>query len=172
MSEENTMRCEQPEMIIMIGITASGKSYYVDQYYSKSHQIISENHIVEAMKLEGIAIQHDFKHAVMAVMTRALMLRKLPIVIDEPNLLAESLFMWNSIAYKHKYKTKAIVIDTPLDICINRLEDLVKNIDKNILKAVEKQHEQLKELQLLLNSKYQKIVDEIVFVDYNTEGIK
>lgn len=158
---------EQPELIIMIGIAASGKSYYVDKYYSKTHQVISETHIVEAMKLEGIELSEDFKHAIMAVSTRALMLKKLPIVIDEPNLLAESLFMWKNFAYQHNYKLKALVVDTPLDVCIDRLKNLLDNMSKDIVELVNRQHEQLEELKTILNTKHQKIVDEISFITYD-----
>ena len=97
---------EHRELIIMIGMTASGKSYYVNENYIRNHQIVSENHIVEAMKLENIELAEDLKNMITAVTTRALMIKGLPIVVDEPNLTLQSLFIWSKFAFHHNYKTQ------------------------------------------------------------------
>lgn len=164
---ETDMSWQQRELIIMIGIAASGKSYYVDKNFSKTHQVISESHIVEAMKLEGMEFDEDFKNAVMAVSTRALMIKGLPIVIDEPNLLIESLFVWKNLAYQHKYIVRAIVVDTPVEICLDRLKGILGNINEELKQVLYKQDDQLQEVLMIFNMEHQKIVDEVSFIHYD-----
>lgn len=165
---QNEQRYERRELVIMVGITASGKSFHVNKHYIKDHQIISENHIIEALKLESIGIDEELKDIIMAVSTRALMIRGLPIVIDEPNLLVESLFIWKRLAHYHQYKTKVVLIDTPYDICLTRLNNLFPGqVDKGIEKNLEKQFQQLQELKSVLSMEHQQIVDEVEYISYD-----
>lgn len=165
---ENEQRYERRELVIMVGITASGKSFHVNKHYIKDHQVISENHIIEALKLESLGVDEELKDIIMAVSTRALMIRGLPIVVDEPNLLVESLFIWKRLAHYHQYKIKVVLIDTPYDVCLSRLHDLFPGqVDQSVEKNLEKQQQQIQELKSVLSMEHQQIVDEIEYISYD-----
>ncbi|MFW9872199.1 MAG: AAA family ATPase [Candidatus Thorarchaeota archaeon] len=160
------------ELILMIGPTMSGKSYYINNHLIRNYQIISEGHIASAMQYENVPKDEDFKYAIMSVIARAHMLRGLPIVVDESNLTIESLFIWKRYAFEYKYKIKGIVLDTPLKICLERLESSLKheNLVEGIIKNLKSEYERFKEIKLILNMKYQNVIDDFEVVSYEDGG--
>jgi len=165
MSGENIFICR--ELIVMIGITASGKSFHINKFYIKDHQYISENHIIEGMRRENLPIDENVKNMIMATITRAHMIRGLPIVIDEPNLEIESLFIWKKLAVEHKYSIKGIIVDTPVEICAERLQSILKTkSEKSIYENLILEDEKLQEIKHILSMKHQNILDKIENVTY------
>ena len=166
MKEENVFMCR--ELIVMIGITASGKSFHINKSYIKDHQYISENHIIEGMRGENIPIDENIKNMIIAITARSHMIRGLPIVVDEPNLEIESLFIWRKLAVEHKYSIKGIIIDTPIEICADRLQSLLKtkSDEKTIYETLDLEDEKLQELKIILLMKHQNILDEVEIITH------
>ena len=148
------------ELIIMIGPSFSGKSFYVNQNFTNSHQIISHNNIKDAMSLEGSFINEETVCSFMAINAKAHMLRALPIVVDEQNLTIESLFIWKKICLQFGYSMKAIVMDTHFDECAKRFQSItLEGLQGKNYQAMIIQHEMLMEMKMVLELKHQKIVD-------------
>ena len=165
MKEENVFM--RRELIVMIGITASGKSFHINRCYIKDHQHVSEKYIIEGMKKEGISFDEDTKNMIMAITVRAHMIRGLPIVIDEPNLELESLFIWKKLAVEHNYNIKGIIVDTPLTVCAERLLTIWKGkLGKDWLENLKLENAKFKELKQVFSMKHQKILDKIVRITY------
>jgi predicted kinase len=165
MSEDYAFMCR--ELIVMIGITASGKSFHINRCYIKNHQHVSEKYIIEGMRKEGISFDEDTKNMIMAITVRSHMIRGLPIVIDEPNLELESLFIWKKLAVEHNYNIKGVIVDTPIKICVERLLSIWKDkLEKNWIENLKLENAKLKELKQVLSMKHQKILDKIVRVTY------
>ena len=155
------------ELIVMIGIMASGKSFHINRCYIKNHQHVSEKHIIQGMIKEGIPFDEDTKNMIMAITVRSHMIRGLPIVIDEPNLDLESLFIWKKIAVEHKYYIKGVVVDTPVKVCIERLNSILKGkVRKQLIDNINLENEKLQELKQVLSMKHQRILDKIVRIKY------
>lgn len=165
MQEENVFMCQ--ELVVMIGITASGKSFHINRHYIKNHQHVSEKYIMEGMRKEGVPFDEDTKNMIMAITVRSHMIRGLPIVIDEPNLELESLFIWKKLAVDHNYTIKGVIVDTPIKICVERLISIWKDkLGKNWLENVKLENAKFQELKQVLSMKHQKILDKIVQVTY------
>jgi predicted kinase len=116
------------EIIVMIGIAGSGKSKFVDDNYSKTHQIVcaddirmSLGHIFE-LKIEPLV------HSINQIICRAHMIRNLPVVIDETNTRLETIMKWLNLAEEYEYSKIAIMINTPLEICIKRRPLIPKDV--------------------------------------------
>jgi predicted kinase len=147
MDDENIFT--KRELIVLIGITASGKSYYIDKFLIKDYQYVSDKYISFAIKKEDVLYTEETKNMLMAIYARAHMVRGLPIVVDEPNLELESLFIWKEISFKHNYKIKGIIIDTPIIVCIERWESILKRklnkIEKQQIELEDKKFQELKQ---------------------------
>ena len=166
MTEENKQ--VPRDLIVMIGMTLSGKTTHVDLNYLPGHQLVSLNHMKEALKYTKIANQ-DFVYAAMEIAVRALMVKGLPIVVDESNISIDSLFLWKTITREHGYNLKAVYMDTPLDVCTARLKYLLngEKLTEQMHEKMSKEYEQVCELKEVLNLKHQSVVDEIVFITYD-----
>ena len=156
------------ELIVMIGMSLSGKTTYVDLNYLPNYQIVSATCIKEAIKTTRINTP-DFIYAAMDVITRSHLIKGLPVVVDEKNLSVESLFLWKSIAREFDFYLKGIMMDTPLHICTARLKKILngKMITEEQHKKLEKENDQIEELKQILKMKHNSIVDEIVFITYD-----
>lgn len=156
------------ELIVMIGMTSSGKTYHVDKFYLKSHQIISSRHIKEAIKTTKLPNDQNLVYMTMEIITRSHMIKRLPIVIDENNLTIESLFFWKKICSEFDYILKGIILDTPLEICVKRLASLTEEeLTEEIHEKLKKENERVEELKILLNMKHQKILDRTTYITYD-----
>lgn len=156
------------ELIVMIGMTLSGKTYHVDLNYLPQYQLVSSKHIRRAVQTTKIQ-SPDFLYACMDVIVRAHMIKGLPIVVDESNLTIESLFMWKSVTREFGYDLKGVFIDTPLDVCTARLKYLLngEKITEEMHEKLAKEFDQVNELKEILKMKHQSVVDHIVFVTYD-----
>ncbi len=131
------------EMIIMMGNPGSGKSYFINNNLLKSnngHQVICRD---DLRKIYPKYPDHEpIVRTIAESMCRALLQRNLNVVIDETNLITHKLKYWTEIAKQYDYKTYGILIDTDVDICIERRKetnfpiDIVKtmNTQLNIIK--------------------------------------
>ena len=155
------------ELIVMIGMTCAGKTYHVDKFYLASHQIISSRHIKQALKNMGIA-NDELLYMNMDVVARANMLKGLPIIVDENNLTVESLFIWKKLCNEHKYQIKGVLIDTPLEVCVKRLSSLIEGeLSEQDHQRLKEEYDQIEELKILLNMKYQNILGKVNTITYN-----
>ena len=144
----------------MIGLPLAGKSTYVKNLIQrKPLQVIEGGSIVKALISEGIDVNNDNMepvYKVERVMAKAFMNRELPIIVDERNLVLESIFLWRQIAEEHGYKTFGMILDTPFGICLKRAQDQGRgDAMHNHIKLCS---EQLNELKTMLGFKYQNIL--------------
>lgn len=150
-------------LILMIGPSFSGKSYYVDRYLNKL-QRISDFHIRKALIDEDTTLPQDMRYFIMSVMCRSFMLNELSIVVDEQNLDLESLMIWRKLASEYNYFLEGILMDIPFDDCYKRGQVVAgKNQDFTML--LKKQFAKFEELKTILNMKHQKIFDNLIIIN-------
>lgn len=166
MSEES--KNNERELIVMIGMSFSGKTYHVDFNYLPKYQLISLKHLKQALKTTRIS-NEDFIYACMDLVARSYMIKELPIVVDESNLDIDSIFLWKKLTREFGYNLKGVFIDTPLDVCTARLKYAL-NGDKITEKMHEKlatEYDKVEELKQILKMKHQSVVDNVVFITYD-----
>lgn len=154
------------EIIIMIGMSFSGKSYHVDTHYLPYYQLVSKVHVLQNLKTMNEDPTEDLMNA-MRLMVKSHMAKGLPIVVDQNNLTIKNIFLWNCLANDFKYYSKAILIDTPFDVCMERLEYACQG--KVPAKAKERmivEKEKLDELKIILNMKHQSFIKNIEYISY------
>lgn len=108
------------ELIVMIGIPGSGKSHYVDKHFSDTHQIVCTDDIRKALGFIFERKMETFVHCISETFVKAKMERGLSIVIDETNIGISQILKWKILAEEYEYETRAIIMDTPIDICKDR----------------------------------------------------
>ncbi len=144
----------------MIGLPFAGKSTYVKNLISRIPlQVIEGASIVKALRGEGFDITNqsmDPVYMVERVMAKTFMNRDLPIIVDERNLLLESIFLWRQLAEANGYKTVGRILDTPLHICLERSKE--KNSNEDMFKHIGICSEQLDELKTVLGFKHQNVL--------------
>jgi len=152
----------------MIGITLSGKTTHVDNNYLPGYQLVSLNHMKNAITFTKIQ-PVDVVYAAMEIIVRAHMIKGLPIVVDENNITVDSLFLWKTLTRDHGYNLKAVLMDTPLDVCTARVKYLLngKKITEQMHEKLSKEHEQVNELKKILKMKHQSVVDEVTIITYD-----
>ena len=148
------------QLILMIGLPFAGKSTYVKNLLTREpFQLIEGACILKALRSEGVdagANNMNPVYKVEAVMAKAFMNRELPIVIDDRNLLIEEIFLWRQIAESYNYKTMGRIIDTPVEVCLQRAEE--KNKDDKWYNHIKMCRERLDELKMMLGLKHQNIL--------------
>jgi predicted kinase len=156
------------ELIVMIGMSFSGKSYYVDNNYLKTHQLISSKHIKQALKTTKMS-NPDLVYVTMDLISRSHMIKGLPIIVDESNTTVESLFLWKTITREFGYSLKGVLIDTPLSVCVSRVKDVLngEEISEEMHKKLVEEYEKVEELKSILKMKHQSVVDQVVFITYD-----
>jgi predicted kinase len=164
MQNENIPR----NLIVMIGMTAAGKTYHVDKFYLAGHQIVSSRHIREAIKTTKLPDDTNLIYMTMELIVRANMIKGLPIVVDENNLTIESLFFWKKLCSELNYILKGVVLDTPLEVCVKRFRGLLKEpMTEEMHEKLKKEYEQVEELKVLLNMKHQQVLDRVSYITYD-----
>lgn len=108
------------ELIVMIGIPGSGKSTYVNEKYSNTHQIVCTDDIRKALGFIFERKMETFIHCMSETFVKAKMERGLPIVIDETNIGISHILKWRNLAEEYEYETIAIIMDTQIEICKER----------------------------------------------------
>lgn len=158
------------DLIVMIGMTLSGKSFHVNVNYASTYQVVSSKDIRKAMYTTKLDI-HDLPYAIMDIIVRSHMLRGFPIIIDENNETIESLFIWKRLAHEFGYCIRVILLDTPFEMCIDRLKSILgkDEIPDDMYEQLKKESKQINELKEILNMKYQSVIDEVKYITYNTE---
>ena len=156
------------DLIVMIGMSMSGKTYHVDTTYLPGHQLVSLAHIKHALNTTKMT-NGDLIYATMELAVRAHMIKGLPIVVDEDNLSIESLFMWKTITREFGYNLKGVLLDTPLDVCISRLKTMLqgKKITEEMHEKMSKEFAKVEELKEILNMKHQSVVDLVTIINYD-----
>jgi predicted kinase len=135
----------------------SGKTHLTLHEYAKTHQVINLESIRDALKKELLPTTDEIVYGIVSTMTRSVMIMELPIVVDEKNLTAESLFIWKKLAVQYGYSIKGVVLDTNPVVCIKRNEIDKKYKCDNGPYYWEK--EMLDEIKTVLSMKHQNILD-------------
>jgi predicted kinase len=154
------------EIVIMIGMSFSGKSYHVDTNYLPYYQLVSKVHVLKHLKTLDEDPTEDLMDT-MRIMVRSHMSKGLPVVVDQNNLSIKNIFTWDCLAREHKYYSKAVLIDTPFEVCMKRLDYACDG--KVSLKVKERmivEKEKLEELKIILNMKHQSFLKDIEYIDY------
>jgi len=160
---------QERDLIVMIGMTLSGKTYQVDLNYLPEHQLVSKYYVTQALRTSKLPQDPNIVPMTMEMMVRAHMVRGLPIVVDESNLEVDSLFLWKSITREFGYNIKGIFLDTPLDVCTARLKYILKDqpITEDMHAKLSSEFEKVEELKTLLKMKHQKLLDKVTFINYD-----
>lgn len=107
--------------ILMIGLPGSGKSTYVNTaLVPHGFQVICQDEIRRAYGHRFSGPLEPFVHTMAYMQARQLMLRGLPVVIDEATCKAGHLRLWKSRAEAMGYAVSAVYVDTPVDLCKRR----------------------------------------------------
>jgi predicted kinase len=149
------------ELLILVGLPFAGKSTHAKYLASRRpYQIIEGACIGKAMNTEGYEISNenmDPVYTVERIMFKAFAQRELPVIIDDRNLLIESIYLWKNLAFSVDYRVLVKIIDTPVDICIRRAKEAGK--DERIIRHIDLCSERLQELRTMFGFKHQNILD-------------
>jgi predicted kinase len=129
-------------IILMIGISGSGKSTYIDKHLS-NYQLISPDDIKDVIGGEFYTTWASFNSkekyseisandAVAKTSCEAYMKRERPIVIDDLNIDKNKIKEWLNLADKYDYKKTAIILKESFDVCISRRSDFPIEILKGL----------------------------------------
>jgi len=159
------------EIIVMIGMSFSGKSYYVDLHYLPHYQLVSKIHVLKNLKTDKEDPYHDLLDA-MKLIVKSHMTKGLPIVIDQNNLTINTIFMWNCLANDFKYDIKAVLIDTPFSVCMDRIKYAFSGapIPAKLVERMTIEKEKIEELKIILKMKHQSILKNIEYVKLYNEN--
>lgn len=139
-------------LILMVGVTGSGKTKYVEDNYSDC-QVITEKNLIKAIKKEGLPNDPKFLYSLMAVIARQHMISGFPIVVDANNIDLESIFIWKEYADMYNYKLKLIVMKPKFP------NPELKATDNDLLEDCK-----FKELIQVFNLEHHKLYDNIIYV--------
>lgn len=107
------------DLLLMVGIPGSGKSTYIDEH-CKEHDLICRDDIRLALGTVFDTRLESHVTSISQTQLAALMKRGRDIVMDETNLDINRIKSIVGVARKEGYTVVAHLIDTPLDICIQR----------------------------------------------------
>ncbi|MCK5600331.1 ATP-binding protein [Candidatus Pacearchaeota archaeon] len=108
------------EIVFPIGLPGSGKSHHVDEHLKFSHQVICPDDVRKSLGFEYNLRTEPVVLMTCDVMARAYLERNLDIVIDATNLHLGLMDKYLRIANEYGYETEAVIIDTPIETCIER----------------------------------------------------
>lgn len=131
------------ELIIMVGISGSGKSTFVDLNY-KHYQIICADDIRKALGVIFEPKIESFVHSITKTMCRAFIERKLSIVIDATNTKAEYVDYWVKLGKEYGYKISIVLMDTDIETCKQRRQNLIKDFSDSFITRMSEQLDILK----------------------------
>ncbi|MDY6893797.1 MAG: AAA family ATPase [Thermotogota bacterium] len=107
------------ELIAMVGLPRSGKSYCVDnELYT--HHIICTDDIRLALGTQFESKIEPFVWAIHDTMIRALMIREKDIVLDETNTTLTRIEKYYSFCKQYNYSFRLLYIKTPIEECLKR----------------------------------------------------
>lgn len=108
-----------PQIVLMCGLPRSGKSMFVDKYL-RNMQLICPDDIRLAF---GNIFNPNLENYVWTnvyTMTKAHMIRSSNIVIDATNTSYKRVIPFDNLAIDNKYKLIVCLVDTPLEVCLER----------------------------------------------------
>lgn len=153
------------KLIIMIGLPGSGKSTFVNNLVIKNkafnYQIVCRDDLRLAFGNSFNPLVEPHIYAIAQTVVRALMIRKMNIVIDETNTTIKMLQLWINIAKEYDYNIRIIVLTTPVEICKLRRTDKVPE------EVIDRMNSQLTDLLFYLHTN-DELIDRVDF--FNSEG--
>jgi len=137
------------ELVIMVGVPGSGKTTYVDKYYSKTHNILSRDDIRYVVCGNDKTDQKPFDASFESLITfmidtmlKALINRRVNIVIDNTNTRHDTVMSLIHKAAVENYDIRFVIIDTPIEICKQRRQ--LNNFPLSIIDTMQTQLDDLK----------------------------
>jgi len=131
-------------IILMVGLPGSGKSYYVDKFLNKKYTILCLDDIRLAMGSVFNPDMEPFAKAVIDTMGKACMYRGQNIVIDSTNVNHFIVDKWIKLAERFDYNVRIIVLSTSFSDCMERNQ---KRKTKRVpIEKMNEFHQQYKEL--------------------------
>lgn len=107
-------------LVIMCGLPRSGKSTYIDKYYSE-YQIVCADDIREALGVQFNPAIEDHVWAIHHTMVRAHLKRGINnVVLDSTNCVIDRFLKWQRECDLHAYRMTVLHMDTPMEICLKR----------------------------------------------------
>lgn len=163
------------ELIIMVGLPGSGKSTFVDDYIIGKgfeegvygYHIVSRDDIRLAFGSDFNRLVEPFIGAIAKTMVRAYMIRGLNIVVDETNTNIHTIKSWSDLAKEYGYKTRAMVMTTPVKICKERRETSEGKFPEEVIDRMSEQLEAL-----MVDEIFHDAMDRIEFFNSDGEEIK
>ncbi len=146
------------ELIIMIGLPGSGKSYHVNKFYKK-YQIVCQDDIRKALGVEFEIKIDPIVNSIAKIMGRAYMERGLSIVIDETNTRYESIKFWKDLAHEYSYTITYIFMNTKIETCIKRRKKSIEKFSDSYIRRMDKQLKILEK-----DSNFFKMFDETIYI--------
>lgn len=121
------------DIMIMVGLPGSGKSTFIDNTLlkrRKNYQIVCRDDIRLSLGQEYEARLEPVVTMVEKVTCRALMERGLNIIIDETNTRIKYVQEHIDLANEYGYRKTIIALDTHINICKERREEIIEVIDR------------------------------------------
>ncbi len=118
------------EILLTIGIPASGKSSYIKNKLYDSHIRVNRDMINNLAKEQTILT--------------AILSTNMNVVIDRTNLTQEVRARFINLAKMYKYNVIGLIFDTPIEVCLerNKKRNLSTRVPEKIMKSMQSQLEQ------------------------------
>ena len=144
--EKNLIKLNKPLIYMMVGLPRSGKSTFVDLNLKEMLPIVSADRLRLLIYGQKFwAPGEKLVWTIRSIIIKSLLEQGIDIVIDETNTTKERRREIIDLAKEYNYSVKAVIIETPKDICINRAK---MEGDNNIIPVIERMAEQFEEVDL------------------------
>ena len=131
-----------PSIVLPIGVSGSGKSTFVENYFKKSEVLSSDFFRYMIGDDQGNqSVSKDAFEALHFITTKRLEHQKM-VVIDATNVQKYARENSLTFAKEYSYPITAIILDLPIDICVERIESRERKVP---LDVIERQKGQLEE---------------------------
>jgi predicted kinase len=122
------------EIIFMCGLPGCGKSTHIDICYDYTpYQILCKDDVRYSFGTEFHGGVEPVVDSTIKTMCQAYMIRGLPILVDETNTRYAALKPYLQLAKVYNYTTHLIILDTPVETCMERRCEDTSNPWKQII---------------------------------------
>ena len=136
------------KIILMQGIPASGKSTWAKEFCKINPEYVRLNKDTLREQLGGSDWSRKFEDNVFAVellMAKTVIENGGSLIIDDTNLSSSVRDAWSRFAFNHNLELSFKVMDTPLEVCLERDKAREKSVGKVVIYTMNKRMRELLE---------------------------
>jgi len=163
----NTMK----KLYVIVGPDFSDKSEILGKFMDDSAenlQIVNEGAVIQAINLEGLNKDPNYRYNIISVVVRSQLLRDYNVIANCDNISVEALILWKRIAFEHNAKCILVLFDADQEVAMHKLTklNLPKEQEDRLVPKLAEQFKRYDDLAKILNDKLntirRELADEII----------